>query len=196
MLARAACPTWEGTEKTENEPLAIDMEVCLPDDPTPFKGHGSSLIARRRLSQSLNEFSGRCAGCRFHRAGKYGLSRDSLLGERMTTRGGWSKATPSNYRVRWLRSPARHSSSLEPGIQAAPSVIIRGRRPWMYVSSPCMKKAYIWASPKADPSHVKMRPEVPKPSEDIGTADDARAGSLTQEGRNEIPPSSNGSKRK
>ena len=28
MLARAACPTWEGTE---NEPLPTDTEVCLPD---------------------------------------------------------------------------------------------------------------------------------------------------------------------
>jgi len=49
---------------------------------------------------------------------------------------------------------------------------------------------------KADPSHVKMRPEIPKPSEDIRTADGARAGSLKQEGTNEIPPFSNGSKRK
>jgi hypothetical protein len=51
MLARAACPTWEGTE---NEPLATDTEVCLPDDPTAFKGRGSSLIARRRLSLALS----------------------------------------------------------------------------------------------------------------------------------------------
>jgi len=29
---------------------------------------------------------------------------------------------------------------LEPGIQAAPSVIIRGRRPWIHGSSPCMTK--------------------------------------------------------
>jgi hypothetical protein len=29
---------------------------------------------------------------------------------------------------------------LEPGIQAAPSVIIRGRRPWMHGSSPRMTK--------------------------------------------------------
>jgi hypothetical protein len=29
---------------------------------------------------------------------------------------------------------------LEPGIQAALSVIIRGRRPWMHGSSPCMTK--------------------------------------------------------
>ena len=49
---------------------------------------------------------------------------------------------------------------------------------------------------RADPSHVKMRPEIPKPSEDIRTADGAGAGSLKQEGTNEIPPFSNGSKRK
>jgi hypothetical protein len=90
MLARAACATWEGTE---NEPMATDTEVCLPDDPTAFKGHGSSLIARRLLSPALNEFSGRCAGHRSQCAGKYGLSRDSLACRTHDkTHGGWSKA--------------------------------------------------------------------------------------------------------
>ena len=48
---------------------------------------------------------------------------------------------------------------------------------------------------KADPSHVKMRPEIPKPSEEMGMADGASAELLKQEGTNKIPPTKNGSKR-
>ena len=46
---------------------------------------------------------------------------------------------------------------------------------------------------KADPSHVKMHPEIPKPSEEI--SDGAGAEPLKQEGTNKIPPTKNGSER-
>ncbi len=49
---------------------------------------------------------------------------------------------------------------------------------------------------KADPSHVKMHPEIPKHSEEKGMADGAGAEPLKQEGTNNIPPSRNGSKRR
>ena len=50
MLARAACPTWEGTE---NEPLAIDTEVYLPD---------ASPTTRLRLKATVHLLS-RGGGC-------------------------------------------------------------------------------------------------------------------------------------
>jgi hypothetical protein len=137
MLARAACATWEGTE---NEPMATDTEVCLPDDPTAFKGHGSSLIARRLLSPALNEFSGRCAGHRSQCAGKYGLSRDSLACRTHDKAHGDGLRRLSSRAASAARPSCPAASRLEPGIQAAPSVIIRGCRTWMYVSSPCMTK--------------------------------------------------------
>jgi hypothetical protein len=101
MLARAACPTREGTE---NEPLATDTEVCLPDAPT--------LIARRRLSLALNEFSGRCAGLSISLRRKI-WSEERFAGWRThdKTRGGWSKATPRNHRDGRLPLPARHGSA-------------------------------------------------------------------------------------
>jgi hypothetical protein len=50
-----------------------------------------------------------------------------------------AKKAPRNYRV-WRLQPPRVMPGLEPGIQASPSVIIRGRRPWMHGLSPCMAK--------------------------------------------------------
>jgi hypothetical protein len=54
---------------------------------------------------------------------------------------------------------------LKPGIQAAPSVIIRGRRPWMHESSPCMTKLkaprFFWAPPRGKGKRQRRLPAAP-----------------------------------
>ena len=98
MLARAACPTWEGTE---NEPLATDATVV----------HGS-LPPRRHDSRTDAQ------GVDFTAQEKNGLSRDPLLGERMTKHAGAGLISHSWGAIRILLihvgpDPAPESSGVE-----------------------------------------------------------------------------------
>ena len=163
MLARAACPTCPTWEGTENEPLATDMEVCLPDDPTAFKGDGSSLIARRRLSLALNEFSARCAGYRSHCAGKYGLSRDSLAWRTHDKHAGDGlRRCPEITELAGFRRPPV-MPGLEPPRAGYPGGAV-GDYPRMSALDVRVKpvhdenrkrSAHIWASPREDLLHAR-----------------------------------------
>jgi hypothetical protein len=58
----------------------------------------------------------------------------AICTERSLLRNGEGERRPGGFR------PPPVMPGLELGVQAAPSVIIRGRRPWMHGSSPCMTK--------------------------------------------------------
>ena len=60
----------------------------------------------------------------------------AICTKRTLLRNGEGDRRPGGFRP----PPVMPGHSLEPGIQRAPSVIIRERRPWMHGSSPCMTK--------------------------------------------------------